>query len=291
MDFEEELPLLDPETVASVANSLFYCEKQRVKYARCLDKVLIIAVNVLHSSLWHPHLSERYSVMKAHSWVNSCVRRHVQLLKQLACLKEERREFTHLNSLIQKDKDLLEIKIKDTERSLYEKRDKMRNSNRYTGQESVGILESDIRLLLSTYERYNKNYVLYNNILDIIHKTLADTDITEKLAYLCGTVNRADAFQTNNFRSFEETMHKLLNDIANCDKTKQHINTQLTLARSEDLDMAINVGMEADAARGMSQYENFLQSGEILPKRSHYQKDQSVEVTNPSSSSLTPLST
>ena len=276
MDCEEELPLLD---LTPVANNLSYGERQRMRYASCLEKLLIITINVLHSSLWHPHLSEKYTIMKAHAWVNGCVRRHVQLLQQLARLREERREFTHLNSLIKEDKELLELKIKETELSLYDKRDKIRDAGQRLGQESAGILESDIRLLLSSHERYNKNYILYNNILDIIHKTLTDTDITEKLAYLCGTVNRSDAFQTSKFRSFEETMHKLLNDIANCDRTKQHISTQLTMAKSEDLDLAMQVGLEVDAARCGSKYETFLQSGQIT-SRGIYRDDQ---VTKPSS--------
>lgn len=282
MRFEEEEEQEVCVDLERIMNTITHQKVTRCKNASILGKLMIMAINVLHSSLWHPELTTKHAVVQAMRRVDEALHHHTHLQHQLVRLKEERSEFATLKDLIGKDKEYLEEQMHDLTMDLCKRKEQYKEAQQL--RLPTDMFRSNVSLLLSTYDRYSKTYFLYNDMINVINKTLSDTDITEKMAHFCGTVNKVDAFQFNSFRCFEDTMQKMMRDIALCDETKEDIRTRLSLAGSPDFRLAVELGSEVEEAQAMSRADTFLQTGDIILGRS-------CQTHPTSSSSLVPSST
>lgn len=244
-----------------VINALVYQQNMRMRSAGFVGRLVVAAASIMQSSLWHPHATGKYTQINAMRKVNEAVRQCSLIRQRLARLRHERMEFHTLRQMILKDKKNMENHINIVTLDLYKKKAQHREATDVSLP--VDTVESDILLLLSTYDRYNKTYGLYNDMLNLINKTLADTDITEKVAHICGTVTRKDNMWSTSFQSFEDTLSNMMREIALCDKTKEDIRTRLTLAASPDSRLATELGAEVGEAQALSRAKRFIQTGEI----------------------------
>lgn len=238
-----------------------------------------------------------YRVYKAKKWINKCLQNYLELVKQLVNVKKARDDFTRIQTDVEADKDILLEKMKSIQKKLTE----LRNSYIHTKTKKgpVSTFHSDISLALANYERCNNLYILYNDILSIIDKTIVETERIEKLSSLCGVINNSsfirETLVTN--ESFEDTLFELLGYVAKCDKTKDYITGQLSLAKSENVDMALQMGTTPENIYLKNVVDCFMESGDfaVLDSKScreltkhnmpttarNYSKEKHAEKCNP----------
>ena len=65
------------------------------------------------------------------------------------------------------------------------------------------------------------------------------------------------------YTNFESTLYKLLGQVAECDRTKEYINSQLSIAKNSNLDVALSIGDDINKDHSHKAAENFLSSGII----------------------------
>jgi hypothetical protein len=202
-------------------------------------------------------------VFKAKTWINKCLQNYLELIKQLVNVKKARDDFTRIQTDVEADKDILLEKMKFIQNKLTELRNRYIHTK--TKKEPTSTFHSDISLALANYERCNNLYILYNDMLSIIDKTIVETERIEKLSSLCGVINNSsfirETLVTN--ESFEDTLFELLGYVAKCDKTKDYITGQLSLAKSENVDMALQMGTSPENIYLNNVVDCFMESGDF----------------------------
>ena len=226
-----------------------------------VQQILISVVQAMRGLFWDPFTGEAYTTIRSLKALNKQTRDHLHFLQYFIALNDKREGFIKTEEDVTRDKAALYEEMDRYEKSLMNLRETYKEKR--VLQDSVHRIQSDIRLTLSKYERCSNCYSLYNNILDVIHKTLLSIDTTEKLKGLCGIVNSTNIFQSCGYSNMEDTVHKLVRDIAACEDAKSHIESQLSLARSKSIGVALHVGSEVDASRSDILTDAFLESGEI----------------------------
>jgi hypothetical protein len=215
--------------------------------------------------------SDFANIYRAKKWINACLQNYLKLLKQLDNIRKARDDFTRMKADVEQDKDNLNTRMKKIHETLVELR------QFYLSQQSdrspTTTLHSDISLALADYERYNNLYCLYNDILALTQKTLVETERIEKLANLCGVINNSSFFSEPDMGSdsFENTLYDLLGYVARCDKTKDYITSQLTLAKSSNVDDAMKMGTTTESLQLHNRVERFVDTGDVslLDSRQH----------------------
>ena len=202
-------------------------------------------------------------VFRAKKWINTCLQNYVQLLKQLVNIRKARDDFKSMQMDIVQDKANLSQQMEEIHTKLIDLRqlylaDKTDNS-------PMSTVYSDIFLLVSDYDRNKNLYTLYNDILALVHKTLVETERIEKLANLCGVINSSSFFSEPVMAnaSFEDTLYEFLGYVARCDRTKDYITSQLTLAKATNVDDAMKMGMRADTMHLQNLVEKFVETGHV----------------------------
>jgi hypothetical protein len=236
-------------------------DEYRIQRGSLIQRIILTAVQILYGLFWHPCSSPVYQNNRSQKWVNGQVRNQVNFLDQLMSLKQKRDGFTRTQDDIKARKVNLEDEMSGTERKLFKYREEYKEKQAL--QESVHRVKSEIYLSLSKYERCNKSYSLFNDVLDVIHKTLSEIAMTEQLANLCGTVQRTNAHHSNEYSSMENTVHQLVRDIARYEQTKSQIECQLSLAKSRNVEVALHIGSDVDVTKTHILAEKFINSGEI----------------------------
>lgn len=236
-------------------------DEYRIQRGSLIHRLILIAVQTLYGIFWHPCSSEVYENNRSKIFVNSQVRNHLNLLIQLMSLKQKRDGFSRTEYDIKLRKLSLQEEMSNIESTLYNYREEYKEKKAL--QESVHRLKSEIYLSLSKYERCNKSYSLFNNVLDVIHKTLSQIVMTEELASLCGTVQISNIHQSNEYSTMEDTVRQLVSDIARYEQTKSQIECQLSMAKSRNVDMALHIGPDVDTTKTHIFAEKFINSGEI----------------------------
>lgn len=257
LDDDDQSHLID---MKMINQSFINQDEYRIENGGFMQRLILMAVHILYGLFWHPCSSNLYQNNRSQKWINSQVKNKVQFLDHLVSLKQKRDGFSKTQDDIKIRKLALENEMGVIERTLFKYRDEYKEKRAL--QESVHRLKSEICLSLSQYERCNKSYSLFNNVLDVIHKTLSEISMTEQLANLCGTVRQASS-NSCEYSSMEDTLHKLVKDIARYEQTKSQIEGQLSLAKSRNVDMALHIGSDIDVSKTQMLAETFLQSGEI----------------------------
>lgn len=202
-------------------------------------------------------------IYRAKKWINSCLHNYLQILKQLINIKKAREDFVRIQTDVQADKEMLTEKMKHTQLHLVELRNFYMQCK--SKKEPTSTCYSDICLAISGYERCNDLYSLYNDILTLIDKTVVETERTEKLSNLCGVINSSSFFAepmiTN--ESFEETLFELLGYVAKCDRTKDYITSQLSIAKSANVDTALHTGIATENIQFRNAVEMFVEKGDF----------------------------
>ena len=215
--------------------------------------------------------SDFANIYRAKKWINACLQNYLKLLKQLDNIRKARDDFSRMKADVEQDKDNLNTRMKKIHETLVELR------QFYLSQQSdrspTTTLHSDISLALADYERYNNLYCLYNDILALTQKTLVETERIEKLANLCGVINNSSFFSEPDMGSdsFENTLYDLLGYVARCDKTKDYITSQLTLAKSSNVDDAMKMGTTTESLQLHNRVDRFVDTGDVslLDSRQH----------------------
>lgn len=219
--------------------------------------------DAVHFIFGFPLDSNFKRVYRAKKWINSCLQNYAQLLKQLVNIRKARDDFTRMRTDVLQDKDNLATKMKEIHKALVEMR------SIYLSLQSEKLptttFQSDITLVVSDYERYSSLYSLYNDILSLINKTLVETERIEKLANLCGAINNSSFFSEPVMAndSLEDTLFELLGYVARCDRTKDYITSQLSIAKSTNVDDAIKMGTTSESLHLQNVVEGFVESGDI----------------------------
>ena len=217
-------------------------------------------LNVTRGIYWHPHGNQNITVRKQ-EWANECLRKQIQMLQQIAYLQKARLDFTNMQDNVLNDRKILANDMDNILNELHEKRKEFNEAK--SNNDPVEIIKSDTVLLLCNYERHKKLYMLHNDILNLIDRTLTDTNVTQKIACLCGTVSRSDMLGHTRYSGFEDTMFQLIGHIAQCDQTKSYITSQLSLARSTNIDSALRIGPHVENHLINSSIQEFLKTGNI----------------------------
>lgn len=253
--------LVDNDDVSLITDSFKCRETFQMNGAPWYKKLIHFISVVTSQTLWQPRNSEAYQRLEALRWVHAYLSHCMRLVQQIANLRHARTEFErmktdmlHDRSRLKEDIDQIEIQLQDL-RSQYSKSTECGNPT-YT-------IASDVNLLLCDFQRFQDLYRLYNDMINLISKTLADTNRIEKLAFLCGTVRKSDVFASDGYKCFEETLYGLLGQVAECDKTKEYINSQLSIAKNSNLDAALSYGVHLGREHNDNITQNFLASGKI----------------------------
>ena len=222
---------------------------------KCADSVDFVFGVPVHSKFT--------TMFRAKKWINTCLQNYVQLLKQLVNIRKARDDFKSMQMDVVQDKANLSQQMEDIHTKLVNLRqiylfEPTDNSHKST-------IYSDIFLLVSEYDRYKNLYTLYNDILALIHKTLVETERIEKLANLCGVINSSSFFSEPVMAnaSFEDTLYEFLGYVARCDRTKDYITSQLTLAKATNVDDAMKSGIRADTMHLQNLVEKFVETGNV----------------------------
>lgn len=202
-------------------------------------------------------------VFRAKKWINTCLQNYVQLLKQLVNIRKARDDFSSMQVDIVQDKATLSQQMEEMHTKLIDLRHLYLEEQETNSP--LSTVYSDIFLLVSDYDRNKKLYTLYNDILALIHKTLVETERIEKLANLCGVINSSSFFSEPVMAnaSFEDTLYEFLGYVARCDRTKDYITSQLTLAKASNVDDAMKMGMRADTMHLQNLVEKFVETGTV----------------------------
>lgn len=200
---------------------------------------------------------------RAKKWINNCLQNYVQLLKQLVNIRKARDDFTNMQMDVVEDKASLSQQMDEIHTKLVDLRQLYLAQQ--TDNSHVSTLYSDMFLLVSDYDRNKNLYTLYNDILGLIHKTLVETERIEKLANLCGIINSSSFFSEPVMAnaSFEDTLYEFLGYVARCDRTKDYITTQLSLAKATNVDDAMKIGMRTDTMHLQNLVEKFVETGHV----------------------------
>lgn len=268
--FDREVPsnyesssriLIDNEDVALISDSFECREKSRMTGAPWYKRLVYFVASLTRQVLWHPRNCDAYHKLQALKWIRTYLTHCLSLVQQIANLRHARTEFERMKVDLMHDRSLLKEDMESTKSQLgalhcdYHKNTQM--------GEPTYTLASDANLLLGDFQRYRDLYRLYNDIINLVSKTLVDTNRIEKLAFLCGTVRKSDVFVSDGYKCFEETLYQLLGQVAECDKTKEYINGQLSIAKNSNLDAALSAGIQTERDNDERIMENFLNSGKI----------------------------
>lgn len=202
-------------------------------------------------------------IFKAKKWINTCLQNYLQLLKQLVNIRKARDDFKSMQMDVVQDKGNLSQQMEEIHTKLVDLRQIY--LSQATDNSPMSTIYSDIFLLVSDYDRYKNLYTLYNDILALIHKTLVETERIEKLANLCGVINSSSFFSEPVMAnaSFEDTLYEFLGYVARCDRTKDYITSQLTLAKATNVDDAMKSGIRADTMHLQNLVEKFVETGNV----------------------------
>ena len=200
---------------------------------------------------------------RAKKWINTCLENYAQLLKQLVNIRKARDDFKNMQIDLVQDKANLANQMEEIHTQLVDLRQLYLAEQ--TDNSHVSTAYSDIFLLVSDYDRNKNLYTLYNDILALIHKTLVETERIEKLANLCGVINSSSFFSEPVMAnsSFEDTLYEFLGYVARCDRTKDYITSQLTLAKATNVDDAMKMGMRTDTMHLQNLVEKFVETGHV----------------------------
>ena len=237
-------------------------------------KISYFIMHVIRGIYWHP-LNNQNTTIKKQEWINECLRKQLQMLQQLAYLQKARLDFTKMQDNVLHDRKLLAGDMQCILNELHEKRNEFQEAK--SNNNPVEIIKSDTVLLLCNYERHKNLYMLHNDILNLIDRTLTDTNVTQKIACLCGTVSRSDILGHTRYSGFEDTMYQLIGHIAQCDETKSYITSQLSLAKSKNIDTALRIGPHVENHYINSSISEFLETGNIEEKLNDYSKEENVK--------------
>ena len=269
---DDSIPLVD----LSLNNSdIEHSDLERMhSKGNLLQRLILHAVQSMKGLFWDPYSCEAYINIRSLRDMKRQMRDHLNFLQYFISLNQKREDFSKTEEDVIRDKAMLQEEMDGYERTLLDLGEHYKEKRAM--QENVFRLQSDIKLTLSKYERCNNCYSLFNNILDVIHKTLLSIDTTEKLKNLCGIVNNTHVFQSCGYSSMGDTMHKLVKDIAACEDAKSHIESQLTLAKSKSIGVALHVGSDVDSTRTDILTDNFIRTGEILFELPNFSKPSSM---------------
>ena len=253
--------LIDEEDISLISDSFECKEKFRMVGAPWYARVAHFIASVTRQMLWHPRDCTAYRKLDALKWIHTYLSHCLRLVQQIANLRHARTEFERMKTDLVQDRTLLKKDIEATESQLRRLHDDFRSS--MERGEPTYTISSDANLLLGDFHRYSDLYNLYNDIINLIGKTLTDSSRIEKLAFLCGTVRKSDVFANEGYKCFEETLYRLLGQVAECDRTKEYINSQLSVAKNTNLDAVLSFGIQAGRERNEGITEAFLRTGKI----------------------------
>ena len=253
--------LVDKEDISLISDSFECKDKFRMSGAPWYIKLLYFIATITRQTLWCPSSCDKQYKLNALKWVRTYLTHCLRLVQQIANLRHARTDFQRIKSDMLQDRSNLKTDIESTKVQLYEIYEEFKKLK--PNYNPTSTISSDVSLLLGDLKRQQELYLLYNDILSLINKTLADTNRIEKLAFLCGTVRKSDIFISEAYTNFESTLYKLLGQVAECDRTKEYINSQLSIAKNSNLDVALSVGDEISKDQSHQVAKNFLSSGII----------------------------
>lgn len=261
-DFENSGRLLiDDEDVSLLTDSFECKEKFRMVGAPWHARLIHFVASVTQESFWHPRSCAAYRKLDTLRWINTYLAHTLRLVQQIANLRHARTEFERMRTDLLQDRAALKKDMDATKRQLWKLHEEFRAASE-KGEPTCTML-SDANLLMADYQRYRELYSLYNDIINLIGKTLADSSRIEKLAFLCGTVRKSDVFANNGYKCFEETLYQLLGQVAECDRTKEYINSQLSVAKNSNLDAVFSYGFQPGREHDEKVAKAFLETGKI----------------------------
>jgi hypothetical protein len=224
-------------------------------------RLIYFVASLTRQMLWHPRNCDAYHKLEALKWIRTYLTHCLSLVQQIANLRHARTEFERMKADLMQDRSLLKEEMDTTKSQLCTLHCEFQKCSQVG--EPTYTLASDANLLLGDFQRYRDLYRLYNDIINLISKTLVDTNRIEKLAFLCGTVRKSDVFANDGYKCFEETLYQLLGQVAECDKTKEYINGQLSIAKNSNLDAAFSAGIQTERDNEERIVKEFLASGKI----------------------------
>ena len=253
--------LIDEEDISLISDS-FECKgKFRLVGAPWYCRLAHFVGSLTQQMLWHPRNCRAYRKLDALRWIRTYLSHCLRLVQQIANLRHARTEFERMKTDLVQDRTVLGNELEATKSQL-----QTLHADYQAATESgdpTYTLSSDANLLLGDFRRYRDLYSLYNDIINLIGKTLADSSRIEKLAFLCGTVRKSDIFANDGYKCFEDTLYKLLGQVAECDRTKEYINSQLSVAKNSNLDAVLSFGVQSSRDFNDNLTEVFLRSGKI----------------------------
>lgn len=260
--------LIDNEDVTLISDNFECKEKFRMAGAPWYKKFISFTALVTRKTLWHPRNCKSYHKLDALKWIYTYLTHCLRLVQQIANLRHARTEFERMKTDMMNSRSALKTDIENTMSSLQclhleFKECTLKGDPTYT-------ISSDVGLLLDNFQRFQDLYSLYNDIINLINKTLADTNRTEKLAFLCGTVRKSDVFASEGYKCFEQMLYQLLGQVAECDKTKEYISSQLSFAKALNLDSTIS---HECPTSNTAVTQNFLKSGKICMEPIKHEKE------------------
>ena len=215
--------------------------------------------SVVHQLFGHPHYSFVSLYTRAMRRINHFLRNYCCLLQNMIALKKAQNDLESVARDVGSEKVVLSKKIELTWSTLMKLRVTFLELK--DNEKDTFMTKSDIQVKLSEYERCKELYGLFNHIDDLVCRTLAETERIEKLAFYCKQFDSLNAFKISNSVRFENTLESLLGHMAQFDKTKEYINSQLSIARASNISTAVTLGNQVDKATSANSLNRFLLSG------------------------------
>lgn len=253
--------LIDDEDISLLSDSFECKEKFRMVGAPWHARLIHFVASVTRETFWHPRSCVAYRKLDTLRWINAYLSHCLRLVQQIANLRHARTEFERMKADLLQDRAALKKDMEATMTQLGKLHEEFRAASG-KGEPTCTML-SDANLLMGDYQRFRDLYALYNDIVNLIGKTLADSSRIEKLAFLCGTVRKSDVFANDGYKCFEETLYQLLGQVAECDRTKDYINSQLSVAKNSNLDAVFSFGFQAGREHDEKVAQAFLETGKI----------------------------
>lgn len=221
-------------------------------------RVLDLAVQLLFG---HPkHLSISANVQNIRQG-NSYLNNYLSLLQNILALKRAQDGLKTVEMDVAAEKCILSDKIEAIYSTLMTAH--LQYLEKVEHGKDTFMIKSDIQLKLADYERIKDLYALYNHIDDLVSRTLSETERIEKLAFYSKQFDSLNSFKITKSVGFENTLDSLLVHMEQFDRTKEYINSQLSVARSSNISTAVVLGTQAEKSTSDSILNKFLLNGSL----------------------------
>lgn len=193
--------------------------------------------------------------------INDFLRNYCCLLQNIIAIKKALSDLEIVARDVASEKQVLHKKIESTWSTLTKLR--MTFLELKEMEKDTFMTKSDIQVKLAEYDRCKELYGLFNNIEHLVNRTLSETECIEIHAKYCNQFNSLNAFKISNSVKFDSTLQSVLGQMAQFDKTKEYINSQLSIARASNISTALTLGNQVDKATSANSLNRFLLSGYV----------------------------